>query len=415
MNVVIILPTYNEKGNIERVITILEEDIFPKIKTHAMSILVADDMSPDGTAEEVRKLMKKWENIDISQGPKHGLGAAYVRGMTYAIEKMNADVMFEMDADLQHDPNKVTQFLEKIDEGYDMVIGTRYSDGGSIPQKWGLHRKAFSIFGNLLVRIVLMRFSIHDWTGGFRAIRKEVFLKEKPELTAFRGYTFQVSFLHKAVRDGFKIAEVPFSFNERYIGNSKIAPREYIVDLLKYIFMERIQELKRFIKFLFVGGTGFIVQILSQEVSIQFGFASLLALGINNLLSFISFQRDMIGLTHGVGVAIGAESAILSNFLFNNFWTFQDTLFLKERSSFLRRLVKFNLASFGSIFLQVLSVWVAENIWGHNLYVFGYIIPTRIAVIIPTIIFLVIPLNYLIYNVIIWKTQYLKHGKNTKT
>ena len=122
MKVVIITPTYNEKGNVDKLIPILENEIFPKIKNHDMNILVADDNSPDGTADEVRKLMQKWKNINISSGEKHGLGAAYIRAMTYAVDKMGADVMFEMDADLQHDPEKIPQFLQKIDEGCDMVI-----------------------------------------------------------------------------------------------------------------------------------------------------------------------------------------------------------------------------------------------------------------------------------------------------
>ena len=240
MKVVIVIPTYNEKGNIERLVSILEEDIFPKIKKHDMNILVVDDNSPDGTSDEVRKLMKKWENIDLSLSEKRGLGAAYVRGMSYAIEKMKAEVLFELDADLSHDPKKIPEFLKKIDEGFDMVIGTRYSQGGSIPKNWGVNRKIQSIVGNLVVKTILMRFWIHDWTGGFRALRSEVFLKEKKELTAFRGYTFQVSFLHKAVRDGFKVAEIPFHFTDRTLVRSKIVPTEYIVDLLKYVIRARI-------------------------------------------------------------------------------------------------------------------------------------------------------------------------------
>ena len=182
MKVVVILPTYNEKGNIERLIPVLEEEIFPKIKNHAMHILVADDNSPDGTADEVRKLIKKYANIHLSVGEKKGLGAAYVRAMTYAIEQMKADVMFEMDADFFHDPHKIPEFLQKIDKEYDLVVGTRYSGGGSIPKNWGLHRKLFSVFGNLIVRTILTRFWIHDWTGGFRALKKEVFLKEKDKI-----------------------------------------------------------------------------------------------------------------------------------------------------------------------------------------------------------------------------------------
>src|ERR1035437_7809471 len=301
MKVVIIIPTYNEKGNVERLITILEEEIFPLIKNHDMNILVADDSSPDGTADEVRKLMNKWKNLDINVGEKHGLGAAYVRAMTYAIDKMNADVMFEMDADLSHDPKKVPAFLQKIDEGYDFVIGTRYSQGGSIPSNWGINRKMFSVFGNLLVRFILLKFSIHDWTGGFRALKKEVFLKEKNELNAFRGYTFQVSFLNKVVRDGYKVAEVPINFTDRTLGRSKIAPKEYIIDLLKYIITASIKEklFGSFGKFLVVGGTGFIIQLVIYRI-------------------FISTFPLPLGLLNW----IAAQPAIFSNYNLNNLWTF---------------------------------------------------------------------------------------------
>ena len=114
MKAVIIIPTYNEKGNIEKLIGVLEEEVFPPIKNYEMAILVADDTSPDGTADVVRQLMGKYKNLEIIVGKKEGLGAAYMRGMTYAIEKMNADVVFEMDADFFHDPKKVPEFLQKL-------------------------------------------------------------------------------------------------------------------------------------------------------------------------------------------------------------------------------------------------------------------------------------------------------------
>src|SRR3989344_6375663 len=398
MKVVIILPTYNERGNIDKIIPILEEEISPKIKKHEIAILVADDNSPDGTSDAVRTLQKKYKNLELSTGEKKGLGAAYIRGMTYAIEKMGAQVLFEMDADLQHDPEKIPDFLAKIDEGYDMVVGTRYSDGGSIPSAWPIHRKIFSVFGNLLIRTIMMRFQLHDWTGGFRALKKEVFLKEKDELTEFKGYTFQVSFLHKVIRDGFKIAEIPFHFGERNIGDSKIAPMSYIANLLRYVIIARIIELKRIIKFLIVGGTGFLVQVLTQEI---FARAILTSLETESL-------RD------GLSAGFGAEAAIISNFMFNNFWTFKDTKKIKENSTFFVRLVKFNLASFMSIAIQSVSVYVFVNLLGENFYILDLTIKTRLAVLIPTIIFLVVPLNYLIYNRIIWKTQYLKNESSNK-
>jgi dolichol-phosphate mannosyltransferase len=413
MKVVVIPATYNEKGNIEKLITIFEEEVFPKIKNHEMHILVADDNSPDGTADAVKELMKKWKNLNVNSGEKKGLGAAYVRAMSYAIEKMDADIVCSIDADLSHDPRSLVKFMEKIDKGYDIVIGTRYSEGGSMPENWPLIRKLYSVTANLIIRIITGRFGTHDWTGGYRAIKKEVFLKEREKVKSYQGYTFQVAFLYKAIMDKFKVGEVPIHFADRALGHSKIAPLEYIVNLLTYIITERIYELKRFVKFLIVGGTGFIIQILTQELSILLGIAGFIAVIINSMLTNVDSARDMIGLMHGVGVAIGAESAILSNFMINNFWTFGDTLRMKERSPFIVRLLKFNMTSFGSILIQVLAVWIAENIFGHYIHIGSFTIPTRVAAIVPTIIILVIPLNYFIYNHVIWKTKYVKKASKT--
>jgi len=374
MKVVIIIPTYNEKGNIERVISILETEVFPKIKNHDMSILVADDNSPDGTAEEVKKLMKRWNNIDISSGEKNGLGAAYVRAMSYATEKLNAQVMFEMDADLSHDPHKIPEFLKKIDEGYDMVIGTRYSQGGSIPKNWPVQRKAFSIFGNLLVRFILMRFKIHDWTGGYRALKKEVFLKEKNELTSFKGYTFQVSFLHKVARDGFKIGEVPINFTDRTLGRSKIAPKEYIVDLLKYLITARIVEILTgsFGKFLVVGGIGFIINAVVLRTGVE-----------------------VFKLSPTVANLMGAALAIFSNFNFNNLWTFRENR-SNTISQYFTKLIRFYATSaFGVIFIQTGTIFLGDNLIGRKYYFIYFLVGT----------FFLLIWNFTIYNKFIWRKK----------
>src|SRR5258706_1316671 len=109
MKVVIITATYNEKDNIGKFITIVEEEVLPKLKEYDMHILVADDNSPDGTENVVREFMRKYKNLEINSGPKYGLGAAYVRSMSYAIEKMHADIVVSIDADLQHDPHKIPE------------------------------------------------------------------------------------------------------------------------------------------------------------------------------------------------------------------------------------------------------------------------------------------------------------------
>jgi len=374
MKIVIVLAAYNEKQNIEKIITILEEEVFPKIKNHDIGILVADDNSPDGTGDIVKELMKKWKNLDISSGEKKGLGAAYVRGMTYAIEKLNADVMFEMDADLQHDPYKVPEFIEKIEEGYDMVLGNRYSDGGSIPENWPWTRKMFSVVANIFVRTVFTKFSIHDWTGGYRALKKEVFLKEKPELTNYRGYIFQISFLHKAVRDGYKIGEVPFHFSDRTLGSSKIAPFSYIVSVVKYVITSRIKELMfgKFGKFLVVGGFGFIINAVLYEVFVR---TTDWPLAIANI--------------------IAAQFAIFSNFNFNNAWTFKKRKANSMFSYFKKMIGFFATSNIGVIMIQSGTIQLGDVMYGEEYYRIYFIIGTALLLI----------WNFTMYSKVIWRKK----------
>ena len=371
MKVVLIIPTYNEKGNVEKLIYSLEKDIFPHIQNHSMSILVVDDNSPDGTADEVKVLMGQYENISLLTGKKEGLGAAYIRGMTYAIEKMDAQAMFEIDADLSHPPQKVGEFLSKMDEGYDLVIGTRYSGGGSIPSNWPIHRKIFSIFGNLLVRIILLRPYIHDWTGGFRLLKKEVFLKEKKELLNFNGYIFQISFLHKAARDGFKVAEVPFHFSDRTLGKSKIAPLGYIGNVLKYIISARIYESMHspFLKYGITGFFGYLINAISLEV----------------------FYRK--GMHPAVAGAIGAELSIIFNFIVNNFWAFSEHK-ITHPWKVLLKFPQFNLISFGSLVIITSVIWIGTHLFGEE---------TRQIFLVIAIGLFVIPYSYSMYNIFIWK------------
>lgn len=372
--VIVILPTYNEKGNIERLITTLQEDIFPKIKNHQMHILVADDESPDGTSDVVKELTKRWNNIYLNTGTKKGLGAAYLRSMDYAIQHLGADILFEMDADLSHDPTKIPLFLQKIDEGFDMVIGTRYSDGGSIPKNWGLNRKIQSIAGNLVTRLVLTRLSIHDWTGGYRALKKEVFLKEKSKLGKYKGYTFQVAFLHKTLQDDFKVAEIPFHFEDRALGKSKIVPAEYILDLLRYIFTQRFFEIwnSPLPKYAMVGFIGYFINAISLEIFARF-----------------------FGLSSGLSASLGAELSIIWNFIMNNVWTFKEHK-IESKKKLPFKFFQFNLVSFGSLLIIGTVVGVATKIFGNT----GIV---RQIALIFAIGFLVIPYSYSMYNIFIWK------------
>ena len=136
MKIVIVVPTYNEAKNIGRLIEALDEE-FGNIPSHELNLLVVEGNSPDGTADVVREKMKKYKFVHLlMEEKKAGLGAAYVYGFKYAMKEMGADVLIEMDADLQHDPKEIKNFIKQIDDGYDYVIGSRFVKGGSIPKEW---------------------------------------------------------------------------------------------------------------------------------------------------------------------------------------------------------------------------------------------------------------------------------------
>lgn len=374
MKIFVVPATYNERENIEKFITVFEEEVFPKIKNYDMHILVADDNSPDGTGNIVKKLMKKYKNLGLNQGSKKGLGAAYIRTMGYAIEHLGADIVVSIDADFQFDPHDLSRFITKIDEGYDMVIQTRYSGGGSIPENWPIQRKAFSRVANLFVKTVFMKFNIHDWTGGFRAIKKEVFLKEKPEMEGYNGYIFQIAFLHKAVRDRFKIGEVPLHFSDRKLGNSKIAPLNYIKNVLTFVLMTRIKELLygKFGKFLIVGGTGFI---------------------INTVIYYFLASRTNLSLV--IANTAGAQLAIFSNYNLNNLWTFKDRKMTDFKSYLLKMLMFFLTSNIGVFIFQNGTIKLGDIFYGRKYYMLYFIFGTAILMI----------WNFTMYNKIIWRKK----------
>lgn len=412
MKIVVITPTYNEKVNMERMIPLLEREVFPTIKNHDMYILVADDRSPDGTAELVQSFMKKWKNISLLFGDKKGLGDAYIRAMKYAMGVMKADAVIEFDADFQHDPHDIPRLIKAMDEGFDYVIGSRYIKKGEIPKEWGIHRKIQSIFGNLFARVVLLLPQVHDVTSGLKLTKTEFLKKVDLDNIYSRYYAYKLQILFEVIKNKAKVKEIPIIFYERKEGSSKLEKKD-LFDSFYVVLRLRFRESKRFVKFLIVGGTGFIVQLLMQELSILTGVAFLLAVWV------IGFDlpfgvRDVPKVGNSIAVGIGAESAIISNFLINNFWTFHDTRKLKEKSPVLIRMLKFNIMSLLSIIVQVLTVSLMILLLGTHIKFFNLSIPTRIVVLLPTIAAIVIPLNYFIYNKIIWKTHFLKNEDNKK-
>ncbi len=385
--VVIIIPTYNERENIQMIVP----RIFDAVKDVAgydVHILVVDDTSPDKTYEEVKRLQKKYPRLHLLINPeKAGLGGAYLKGMQEAFGKFKADYIFEFDADGSHDPTRLPAFLAKLDEGYDFVIGGRYKDGGSIDPNWPLLRKFYSVVGNLVIMFVLTDFRIRDWTSGYRAISKQVYEAVVPEMTGerFSGYTWQIGFLHKAVRKGFRICEVPIHFVDRKIGQSKLGS-EYIKNTLLYIFKARFDEIihHRLFKFAVTGAIGALIQLVSFKLLRQ---------------SFLSADYQL-----QIANFISIELAIVANFIINGNWTFADRKL--KKSQLLPKFLQFNLGAAGSIITQMLTMHLLVKLWGTGelFSLLGLVVSKEsLYQVIGILIGMII--NYFIYSKIIWKQK----------
>jgi len=319
MKVVIINPTYNEANNIIPLVTELQGEF--KFISHDMHILVVDDNSPDGTAGEVEKLQSSYKNLHLLSGQKAGLGAAYIRGIKHAINKLNADVIFQMDADLSHNPKVVKQMIAEIDSGADFVIGSRYVKGGSIPKEWGLGRRLNSFLGNIVSRYVAGIYKVKDCTSGFRSIRVTILKQIDLNNLNVMGYAFLVALLHEALVHGAKVKEIPINFIDRTEGVSKLGLKD-IIEFVINAWWIRMRNSKTFIRFALVGISGVFVNIGSLTL--------LLALEINKYIAS----------------PIAIQISIITNFMLNNFWTFND----RETNDHIKiKGLKFNLVSFVSL------------------------------------------------------------------
>lgn len=375
---VIIIPTYNEEKNLNSLVERIYQAI-AKINNWEIDLLFVDSKSTDNTENVIKELQKKYRNIFLLSTEKEGLGKAYYRGFNYAIDHFNPYLLFEMDADLSHPPEKIPLFLKAIEQGADFVVGSRYIKGGSIPNDWGFIRKLFSVSGNFIVRFGFMKPGLSDWTGGYRAIKVWVIKKVMRTIEAYSGYVFQVAFLHNALNSGAKVVEIPFHFADRQHGISKINALQYIFQTLLYVFTN-----SSFIKFVIVGFTGFFI---------DFGFAYFFI----NSLDFPKALSNMLG----------AEMAIISNFFLNNFWSFRHKKIIGSLFSYIVKFLSFNFVSLGAIIIQGVGLIICLNIFGDNQVNILNMINFQSWIIYKVflIAFLVIPYSYILYNKVVWKEK----------
>ena len=212
MKSLIIIPTYDEKENIEKLVK--------QITDLGFFILVIDDNSPDGTGEILEKLKLSNERLSvIHREKKLGLGTAYIQGFKWAL-KRDFDYIFTMDADFSHNPEYLTSFVEKLSE-FDLVVGARYVKGGGVVN-WPFHRKIISRCGSLYARTIL-GFQVKDCTSGFMGFRRKVLEKIDLDDIKSEGYGFLIEMKYRTFKLGFRIYQNPIIFVDRTAGKSKIS------------------------------------------------------------------------------------------------------------------------------------------------------------------------------------------------
>jgi dolichol-phosphate mannosyltransferase len=211
----ICLPTYNELENLEAMIAALGA-----VLREGDRVLVIDDASPDGTGALADRLASEHDWVGVlHRTAKEGLGPAYLAGFRRALDD-GAELVLEMDCDFSHDPNDVPRLIAAAEDGADLVLGSRYVRGGSIPN-WGALRRFVSLGGNVYAQVFLQS-RIRDLTGGFKCFRRRVLETVPLDAIDSKGYAFQIETTYRVRRAGFRIVEVPISFTDRERGTSKM-------------------------------------------------------------------------------------------------------------------------------------------------------------------------------------------------
>jgi dolichol-phosphate mannosyltransferase len=333
----VIIPTYKEEANIRNIVT--EVDAVFRRNNLNGEILVVDDNSPDGTISIVNEIKKAKPNVNILvRLADHGLSQSVADGFIHA----SSDILVVIDADLSHPPALIPTMYHEIMGGNDVVIGSRYMDGGGI-KKWPLKRRVISLGATFLGRLLFP--DVSDPVSGFFAVRKSVVANAtlKP-----RGYKILLEVLGKGTWE--KDKEIPFEFVDREIGTSKLKLKtiiEYaqqVIDITLFSFTHHQsaawREWKKLFKFGLVGFSGIFVN-----------------------MGLLIFLKEYAGFSIPVASLFAIELSILSNFLLNDFWTFRD-LQNHKLSKWWHRLLSFQIVSVGGAFINFVTLNILTYIMG---------------------------------------------------
>ena len=394
MRLVVNIPTYCERDNIEEII---KKVLSSCRKINAdVHILVSDSNSPDGTAEIVKKISRLKPKVHYLNVKVRGLGVGIVKGHRYAVDKLKADVLAQMDGDLSHDPSTLPVMFDYIKKGYDLVNGSRLMPGGKNLLGW--HRRLFTRGSALFCKLSWGTFNLSEYTNSYRMFTKE--LAEKIDFNKIswkaKTYIIQPSFLYAAVTAGAKIKEVPIKFVDRNRGYSKAQIIAYTFDVLKFGLKVRIQRSRMFVKFLMVGAGGYFVNAVALGLLNRGQIYNMVILP-KPILSFVPMfgqAREFLFLTIDrlfIASIISIELSIFFNFFFHENWTFKTRT---KDGLLILRFLKFNLTSFGSPVIQLVSILVAFRVFALH---------EQIGLAFGVVIGLFV--NYLANTLWIWKAH----------
>lgn len=356
--VTVVLPTYNEKANVEKTVyKVLEQE--KNLPGWNIQIIIADDVrSSDGTDKIAQQLAKKSSKIHFIK-VEPGLGVGLIKGHQYAIEHLSPDVLAQLDADGQVEADILVRLVKGIEEGYDFVIGSRLIEGGR--NNLSFSRRIFTLGSSFFCRIMMGPSDIKEFTNSARAFTPQIFKKLDLGRLPWKETTFivQPAFLHEMVRVGAKYKEVPLIFKNRLEGYSKNKVFNYTYDVITYCIDIRLQK------------WGFKIPFYRftrrAKTLVKFGLVGL----VGTMVDFFFYKMFIIylGTPPATSKGFSTEIAIISNFMLNNFWTFK---YRKTKTNLWQKFGIFNLVSLGGLIIGVLIVKFLHDAYGDGFVDVGF-------------------------------------------
>lgn len=354
----VVLPTYNERANIERTIEkVLEQE--KNLPGWQIRIVVADDIrSSDGTEQIVKQIIQKNKSVDLIK-VEPGLGVGLIEGHRYALEHLRPDILAQLDADGQVVPDVLVRLVKTIEEGYSLAIGSRFVRGGK--NQLSFARRIFTYGASIFSRLMVGPWDIGEVTNSARAFTPGLFKRINFNRLPWKEKTFivQPAFLHEAILAGAKYKEVPLVFKNRLEGYSKNKVFNYTYDVVTYSLDVRLHE------------WGFKIPFfrLSRRAKTLVKFAMVGAVGTLVDFFFYKLFINYIHFNPATSKGFSTEVAIINNFMLNNYWTFR---YRKTKTNIWQKLGIFNLVSLGGLIIGVLIVKFLHMAYGDGaVYIFG--------------------------------------------